>query len=169
MEPVELRAATGEAANFEAFFRAGYPTLFQAAYLLTSDRQEADDIAQEAFLRAYERWDRVHAMDSPTGYVYRVALNLNRSRLRKVAVRARRVFAMVPDDDPAATVLASRQVLDALSQLPPGQREAIVLTEWLGLGSEEAGQLLGIDASSVRGRLHRGRTALRSLLGEVDE
>jgi RNA polymerase sigma-70 factor (sigma-E family) len=170
MEPVELQAAAaGDSADFEAFFRAEYDHLFQAAYLLTGSRHEADDIAQEALLRAFERWDRVSSMDSPAGYVYRVALNLNRSRLRKVAVRARRIFAVVPGDDSTAAVLASRQVLDALSKLPPGQREAIVLTAWLGMDSEEAGQVLGIDPSSVRGRLHRGRAALRALLGESDE
>jgi len=170
MEPVELQAsAAADRADFELFFREEYEHLFQAAYLLTGSRHEADDIAQESLLRAYERWDRVRDMDSPAGYVYRVALNLNRSRLRKVAVRTRRIFALVPSEDPTTAVLASQQVLDALSKIPRGQREAIVLTGWLGMDSEEAGQILGIDSSSVRGRIHRGRTALRALLGDTDE
>jgi RNA polymerase sigma-70 factor (sigma-E family) len=170
MEPVEVRAvSTAESADFEAFFRNEYDHLFQAAFLLTGSRHEADDIAQEALLRAFERWDRVRDMDSPAGYVYRVALNLDRSRMRKVAVRARRIFASVPIDDPSTAVVASQQVLHALANLPRGQREAIVLTGWLGMDAEEAGRVLGIDASSVRGRLHRGRAALRTLLGETDE
>jgi RNA polymerase sigma-70 factor (ECF subfamily) len=89
--------------------------------------------------------------------------------MRKVAVRARRIFASVPIDDPSTAVVASQQVLHALANLPRGQREAIVLTGWLGMDAEEAGRVLGIDASSVRGRLHRGRAALRTLLGETDE
>jgi DNA-directed RNA polymerase specialized sigma24 family protein len=63
----------------------------------------------------------------------------------------------------------SHDVQRALAQLPRRQQEALILIEWLGLGSEEAGRVLGIDASSVRGRLHRGRTSLRELLGEPYE
>jgi RNA polymerase sigma-70 factor (ECF subfamily) len=159
----------GEAAAFEEFFLAEHGRLFQALYLLTGDLQEADDLAQEALLRAYERWDRVSSMDSPAGYVYRTALNLHRSRLRALVVRARRVFAAVPADDFSGGVAMSHDVQRALAQLPRRQQEALILIEWLGLGSEEAGRVLGIDASSVRGRLHRGRTSLRELLGEPYE
>ena len=126
-------------------------------------------MAQEALLRAYERWDRVGAMDSPVGYVYRTALNLHRSRVRALVVRARRVFADVPAEDLSRPVSASQDVRRALARLPRGQREALILVEWLDLGSEEAGRMLGIDAASVRGRLHRGRASLRDLLGERDE
>jgi RNA polymerase sigma factor (sigma-70 family) len=171
MEPTSLSVVpeVGQATAFEEFFLAEHERLFQALYLLTGDRFEADDLAQEALLRAYERWDRVAAMDSPAGYVYRTALNLHRSRLRALVVRARRVFAAVPAEDLSGPVAASHDVRRALSRLPRGQREALILVEWLGLGSEEAGRVLGIDAASVRGRLHRGRASLRDLLGDRDE
>ena len=168
-ESVSVVPGVGEAWAFEEFFLAEHERLFQALYLLTGDRYEADDLAQEALLRAYERWDRVGAMDSPAGYVYRTALNLYRSRLRALAVRARRVFAAVPVEDPSGSMAASYDVRTALGQLPRGQREALILVEWLGLASEEAGRVLGIDAASVRGRLHRGRASLRDLLGDRDE
>jgi len=158
-----------EARAFEDFFLDEHERLFQALYLLTGDRSEADDLAQEALLRAYERWDRIAAMDSPAGYVYRTALNLHRSRLRSLVVRARRVFADVPAEDISGSVSASHDIRRALARLPRGQREALILVEWLGLGSEEAGRVLGIDASSVRGRIHRGRASLRDQLGERDE
>ena len=171
MEQASLKAApdVGEATAFEEFFLAEHERLFQALYLLTGDRFEADDLAQEALLRAYERWDRVAAMDSPAGYVYRTALNLHRSRLRALVVRARRVFAAVPAEDLSGPVAVSYDVRRALARLPRGQREALILVEWLGLESEEAGRVLGIDAASVRGRLHRGRASLRDLLGDRDE
>jgi RNA polymerase sigma factor (sigma-70 family) len=171
IEPTSLSAVPEvvEAPAFEEFFLDQHERLFQALYLLTGDRAEADDLAQEALLRAYERWDRVSVMDSPVGYVYRTALNLHRSHLRKLVVRTRRVFADVPAEDFSEPVSASHDVRDALARLPRGQREALVLVEWLGLGSEEAGRVLGIDASSVRGRLHRGRSSLRDLLGDHDE
>src|SRR4029453_7606351 len=98
-------------------------------YLLTGDRSEADDLAQEALLRAYERWDRVGAMDSPAGYVYRTALNLHRSQLRALMVRARRVFAAIPADDLSGTVAGSHDARQALGQLPRGQRGALILVE----------------------------------------
>ena len=166
---VSIVSKVEEAVAFDEFFLAEHERLFQALYLLTGDRNEADDLAQESLLRAYERWDRVRTMDSPAGYVYRTALNLYRSRLRKLAVRARRVFAAVPAEDLSGSVTASHDVRRALEQLPRGQLEAVILVEWLGLGSDEAGQVLGIDASSVRGRLHRGRASLRDLLGDRDE
>jgi RNA polymerase sigma-70 factor (ECF subfamily) len=168
-ESLSVVPEVGQAPAFEGFFLAQHERLFQVLFLLTGDRYEADDLAQEALLRAYERWDRVGAMDSPAGYVYRTALNLHRSRLRALVVRARRVFAGVPAEDLSGPVAASHDVRRALAQLPRGQREALILVEWLGLGSEEAGSVLGIDASSVRGRLHRGRASLRDLLGDRDE
>src|SRR4029450_1568433 len=139
-EPTDLSAVpeVGKASVFEEFFLDQHERLFQALYLLTGDRSEADDLAQEALLRAYERWDRVGAMESPAGYVYRTALNLHRSQLRALMVRGRRVFASVPAEDlsgPGASRQGGRR---ALAQLPRGQRDAMILVEWLGLGSEEA-------------------------------
>ena len=171
IEPTSLSAVpeAGVASAFEEFFLAEHDRLFQALYLLTGDRDEADDLAQEALLRAYERWDRVSRMESPAGYVYRTALNLHRSRLRRFMVRARRASSAVPAEDLSRVVAESYDVRRALAQLPRGQLEALILVEWFGLGSEAAGRVLGIDASSVRGRLHRGRTSLRELLGDADE
>lgn len=171
IEPTSL-SATPEvdlAFAFEDFFAAEHERLFKALYMLTGNPDEADDLAQETLLRAYERWDRVGTMDSPAGYVYRTALNLHRNRLRELVVRARRVFAAVPEEDLSGPLAASQDVREALARLPRGQREALVLIDWLGLGSEEAGQVLGIDASSVRGRLHRAHATLRELLGGRDE
>ncbi len=154
---------------FEEFFRSVYPSLARGLLLLTGDPGEAEDLAQEALARAYERWDRVQAMDSPDGYVYRTALNLNRKRLRRLAVRAHRVLSGPAEADPADAAAARTDVRRALVQVSRTQREALVLVEWLGLSAEEAGGVLGIDAASVRSRLHRGRAALRERLGESDE
>lgn len=144
------------AVAFEDFFRSEYPTLARALLLLVGDRGEAEDLAQEAMARTYERWERVRDMDSPTGYVYRAALNLHRKHLRRLAVRARRVFTGSPEPDPAEAAGAAVDVRRALVQLPPGQREALVLVGWLGMTADEAGRALGIDPASVRGRLFGG-------------
>jgi RNA polymerase sigma factor (sigma-70 family) len=170
IEPTSLGAGqtVRAALSFEDFFITEHERLFKALYMLTGNREEADDLAQEALLHAYERWDRVGAMDSPAGYVYRTALNMHRNRLRGLLVRARRVFAAVPEEDLSVALSASHDVRIAVAQLPRGQREALVLVDWLGLGSEEAGQVLGIEASSIRVRLHRAHATLRELLGGID-
>jgi RNA polymerase sigma-70 factor, ECF subfamily len=161
--------AAAPAANFETFFQDEYPRLLQAMVLLTASPAEAEDLAQEALTRAYERWEKVRGLESPIGYVYRTALNLNRKRLRRLAVRARIQLETRYESDPAAVVEARNEVLRVLATLPSAQREAVVLIDWLGMDADEAGRLLGIEAASVRGRLHRARAGLRQLLGESDE
>ena len=108
-------------------------------------------------------------MESPAGYVYRTALNLYRSRLRSLLIRMRRGFAAVPSEDLSEPVSASQDIRMALMRLPRGQRKAVILVEWFGLESAEAGRVLGIDPSSVRGRLHRARATLREELEKNHE
>jgi RNA polymerase sigma factor (sigma-70 family) len=170
--PVDPRgavAAKPKTVRFEDFFRAHYARLAQAALLLTGDRGEAEDVAQEAMTRVYERWERVRTMESPEGYAYRVALNVHRKRVRWSAVRSRRILERSTSPDATAEVAASLDVLRALAALPRSQREAVVLVGWLGYTDEEAGRALGLAPSSVRVRLHRARTALRGRLGDHDE
>jgi RNA polymerase sigma-70 factor (ECF subfamily) len=109
-------------------------------------------------------------MESPQGYVYRTALNLHRKRLRHLRMRARRVLhAGVPSAGPEAVAESRDEVHRALAALTVEQRQALILVEWLGLGTEEAARVLGIEAASVRGRLHRARTAIRERFGGGDE
>lgn len=157
-----------EEPSFRWFFEVEYRRLCQALYLLTGDAYEAEDLAQEAMTRVLERWDRVARMESPAGYVYRTALNLNRKRIRRLVVSARRaVFDMPPRDDSVA-VEDRQDVLRALAEISPREREALVLVDWLEMTAEEAGTLLGVAPGAVRVRLHRGRTKLRDRLGGRD-
>jgi RNA polymerase sigma factor (sigma-70 family) len=156
--------AIPERIGFETFFYGEYPRLCRALVLLVGDAFEAEELAQEAMTRVLERWDRVREMESPAGYVYRTALNLQRKRIRRLAVRARRVFADVPADEPEAAD-DRHDVRRALATLPESQRTALVLVDWLDMDIAEAAGVLGIKAGSVRVRLHRGRAALRTALG----
>ncbi len=155
----------GPGSEFVDFFREEYPGLVRSLYLLTADLGEAEELAQEAMARTFERWGRVKRMESPGGYVYRTAVNLNRKRLRHLAVRARRLVALAPRRQDVQAAETRAELAAALASLPVGHREAFMLVEWLGLPAEEAGRLLGIKASSVRSRLHRARAALRERLG----
>jgi RNA polymerase sigma-70 factor (ECF subfamily) len=161
------RAHSGS--SFEDFFRAEYPDLARALFLLTRDPVEAEELAQEALARTYERWDRVRGMESPVGYVYRTAMNLNRKRIRRLAVRARRLVPGGSEPDPLLAAEARSDILRALGTIPRTQREALILVEWVGLDAEEAGRILGIEASSVRGRLFRARATIRDRFGGDDE
>jgi RNA polymerase sigma-70 factor (ECF subfamily) len=158
-----------ESLDFETFFRGEYPRLCRALVLLVGDASEAEDLAQESMTRVLERWIRVREMESPIGYVYRTALNLQRKRIRRLAVRARRVFADVPAPDPVTAADDRHDVRRALASLPASQRAALVLVDWIGMDAGEAAGLLGITAGSLRVRLHRGRMALRTVLGDRHE
>jgi RNA polymerase sigma factor (sigma-70 family) len=160
-------ALANEKVEFETFFRAEALSLGRALYLITGDRGEAEDLVQEAMARTYERWDRVRHMDSPAGYVYRAALNLHRRRW----LRSRLVpFPFPPPSpDPAEEAGLRSDVHRALQSLSRQQREAVVLVEWLGFDSETAASILQIRPSSVRTRLHRAKTTLRTQLGGIDE
>lgn len=157
-----------EALGFEEFFHAEYPGLVRALYLLTGDRDEAEELAQATMARVYERWDRVGVMESPAGYVYRAAVNLHRHRLRHLAVRARRLRVMTAhaESTQPAGPEAGLEIADAIASLPSGQRQAFMLVEWLGMSSEEAARILRIAPASVRTRIHRARAALRKRLGD---
>lgn len=158
--------------EFEALFAHEYGPLVRTLFLLTGSSWEAEDLAQEALARVYERWDRVRAMESPMAYLYTVAVNLHRRRLRRLVRRV--VLQPNPGESltergPEAEVEARSDVLAALSSLPPRLREALVLAEWLELDSEELGRRLDIAASSARARVHRARTAIRDSLGGTYE
>ncbi len=153
--------------DFESFFGREHPRVFRLAYLLTGDRAEAADIAQEAMARVLERWERVRAMESAGGYAVRIAVHLHHRRLRRLRLRAREADVSVAESaDPASLAASRSDVLRALLALPEGQRSALVLTEWLGLDSAEAGRALGIRPSSVRARVHRAKAGFKEALGE---
>lgn len=163
---VVTEAPPEQGLDFESFFREEHPRIYRLAYLLTGDRTEAADIAQEAMARALERWDRVRSMASPGGYVVRIAVNLHHRRLRRLRLRPRETEASrMESGDPAALAAVHGDVMRALLALPAGQRQALVLTEWLELDSAEAGRALGIRPSSVRARVHRAKAAFREELG----
>jgi RNA polymerase sigma-70 factor (ECF subfamily) len=163
------RVPPDEEPTFQTFFTTHYERLARALFLLCGDAGEAEDLAQEAMVRVYERWSRVSEMSSPEGYLYRTALNLHRSRLRKVVTRRKqRGDQPSAPADPADAAVAGDEVARALAALPRGQREAVVLVSWLGLSHEEAGRVLQIEPVSVRSRLSRARAAMRQTLNDGD-
>jgi RNA polymerase sigma factor (sigma-70 family) len=161
-----VAAAKEAGPEFEDFFRDEYVRLAKAIYLLTGNNSEAEDLAEEAMFRVFVRWDQVRAMASPTGYLYRTALNLARRRFRHRRKEAS--LEHVPLQDLHDRVERRVMVRRAVRTLSQDQREAIILTDWLDLSAAEVGSILGITAEAVRARTHRAREALRSLIGGID-
>jgi RNA polymerase sigma-70 factor (ECF subfamily) len=154
--------------SFESFFEAESPILFRRLCLVTGNRQEAEEVMQDAFLKLFERWERVSGLEDPTGYLYRTAFNVFRKRTRRAGVALRRTLRMAPAGDEFAAAEARHVVAQALSKLTARQRAALVLTELLDYDSEEAGRLLGVRASTIRALATQGRATMRRTLERQD-
>ena len=154
--------------SFEEFFAAHRSRLFGALVVMTDNRAEAEEILQDAFLTVWERWARVAEMDDPVGFLYRVAMNLFRKRLRRAAVAVRKAVHLLPVQDELAGVETRDEAVRLLARLTPRERAAIVVTAYLGFSSEEAGELLGIRATTIRVLTNRARASLRGV-EEVSE
>lgn len=154
--------------SFEEFFEAERVRLYQALFAITRSRDEAEDISQDAFVRVWERWDRVRQMEDPAGYLYRTAMNAFRDRHRRLMRGLRRGLRPSPPPDVYEAVEARSVAADVLASLSPRQRAAIVLTQGLGYTAEEAGELLGIKGSTVRALHFQARTALQGAREVVD-
>lgn len=160
-------AVTGSAEDlritlaFEDFFEAERERLFRALLLITHDTADAEDLMQEAFVRVWERWDRVGSLDDPIGYLFKTALNLRRSALRRAMTAAARSIRPPAERDLIESVLERDDAMRSLASLTKRQRAAIVVTELLGYSSEEAGGILGIRPGTVRMLTSQARAALR--------
>jgi RNA polymerase sigma-70 factor, ECF subfamily len=165
----EVREVRGPALSFEAFFDAEHRKLFGTLCVATGDLQEAEDIMQEAFVRVWERWDKVAVHPDPAGYLFRTAFSVQRNRYRRAVRAARRGVVATSARDSFALVDEQASLAAALRTPTPRQRLAIVLTELMGYGSKEAGRMMGIRSSTVRVLASKARERLRSTLSGTDE
>jgi RNA polymerase sigma-70 factor (ECF subfamily) len=157
------RSYVGDTAqSFGEFYDATYRRLFTALCLVAGDRHQAEEIAQEAFMRVFERWDRVGMLDDPSGYLFRVSMNVFRSRYRRASLALRRAVSLAPAaTDDLAAVETRDLVVRLLRGLEPKQRAAVLLTAILDYSAEEAGRMLGVRASSVRSLTTRARAQMK--------
>ena len=93
-----------EPRRFEDFFGSEHARLFGALCLVTGDRHEAEEIMQDAFLRLWERWEKVSGLDDPTAYLFRTAMNVFRNRYRRAALGVRKTLSLAPSEDAFSTV-----------------------------------------------------------------
>ena len=167
-EVVQMAVAGSTWASFDAFFEAEHERLFKALYFVTGNRQDAEEIMQDAFLTMWERWGDVTSIADPTGYLFRVALNGSRMRWRRAETAKRKLSLVGRDHDPFTDAEVRVDVQAMLRGLSPRQRAALLLTELMGYPSEEAARIMGIRASTVRALATQGRQQLRATEGVPD-
>ena len=164
----EIRAKS-DTSTFEQFFEAERRRLFRALYVMTGSAHEAEELAQDAFLKVWERWERVGAMDDPVGYLYRAAMNLAHSRYRRLVRAARTPFSAERSVEPYGAADTRDAVLRALARLSPRQRQAVVLVELLDRSTDEVADLMHVSTSTVRSLTSEARKAMRAAMESIDE
>ncbi|HWF43328.1 MAG TPA: RNA polymerase sigma factor [Candidatus Kapabacteria bacterium] len=137
----------------------------------TEDAEQANDLLSETLLRAYEHFDRVREPDAFLSFLFTVASRECRYRTKRGRRTlpfsfAGRTFDDIPDQRPAPDASADVHYLyAALEKLPADQREAIVMSEIVGMKLEEVAQVQKVSLSAVKSRVSRGRKKLAKLLG----
>lgn len=154
--------------EFHAFFERHYAELSRLAHLLTGEADTADDLAADALLALWHRWDRVRAADHPAAYARGVVANLARTRIRS-AVRERRRVALFwsPRGERAENpdVAGVVDVREALRRLPFRKRACVVLRHAFDLSEKDTALALGISVGTVKSQTSKGMTELQRLLG----
>lgn len=163
----------GEPSGFEAWYLAHHGRVLGALVAVAGGVELGREATDEAFTRAYERWDRVQAMPSPDGWVYTVGVNLLRrgNERREMERRAVRRLGR-PDVAPPLTLAV--EVWDAVRSLAPREREAVALRYLGGLTEQQVADAMGVAAGTVARVLHDARKKLADALGsqpggEVEE
>ena len=155
--------------NYDDFYRAEFPAMVALASTLVGN--SAEDIAQEAMIRANQKWSTISRYEKPGTWVRRVTINLALSKLRRGTTQLRKIALLsagAPDvawqpqgfDD---------DLTDAITSLPKKQRAAVVLHYLEDLPVAEIANILECSPSTAKVHLHRGRQALAEKLGTPQE
>ena len=158
------------AESLTALYSAHYRGLVRLAAYLTGDRDSAEEVVQDAYVKVLGRWGGLRDLDKGEAYLRQTVVNLSRSRLRHRGVVERHAPAPLPDaasaEAGALTRLDRSAVVAALAGLPRRQREALVLRYYADLSEAQTAHAMGISAGAVKSHTSRGMAALRHLLEE---
>lgn len=155
--------------DFDAFYLANFDRFIVQLHAYTADMGTAQDVVQEAFARALQRWSRVSTYDNPEAWVRRVAWNLATSNWRRIArfntfMRKQTVERHVAEPSPDRVMLVK-----ALATLPESQRRAVVLHYLGDLSVNDIAAQERVAPGTVKSWLHRGRAALAAAITEYRE
>jgi len=147
--------------SFKGFYRRSWHQVYRAVAVGIGDSDLAKEPLDEAMVRAYERWQKVSTMANPEGWVYRVAMNWARSRLRR--------RKLLPGSGASADVVHNPEVADpklmkAVRDLPFRHREVVVARFLLDMSEARTAEALGIPKGTVKSRLSRALDLLKEEL-----
>ncbi|MFD9392515.1 SigE family RNA polymerase sigma factor [Streptomyces sp. NPDC060000] len=162
--------------EFQAFVVGRWPRLMRTAFLLTGEQHAAEDLVQTTLERVYVAWRRVGSADEPEAYVRRVMINAHARRHRK---KLREFLAPRGDDSGLAHEVADtgdqiaraddrHTLLKSLAELPPRQREAVVLRYWEDLTETQTAEAMGCSVGAVKSNAAKGIAKLRAIPGLAD-
>lgn len=160
--------ADDASAEFHDFFERHYAELARLAHLLTGEKDAADDLAADALVALWQRWDRLRAAQHPVAYARGVVANLARQWTRS-RVRERRRIALFWSldaehvDGPDVAVV--QDVRAALTRLPFRKRACVVMRHALDLSEKDTAAALGISVGTVKSQTSKGMAELERLLG----
>jgi len=160
-------------AGFAEFVSARYPALVRYGTLLTGDSGHGEDLTQEALVKTYRGWQRLGFPDDgdPEAYTRQVMARAAWRAARRLW--RREIPAAAPPEraaagDPYESRDTAALVLDALRELPAGQRVVLVLRYWAGLTEQEIATQLGCSTGTVKSRASRAITTMRRTPGLAD-
>lgn len=149
--------------DFATWYAEEHPRLLTAMLLVAGDLHVAQEATDEAFVRAFMHWPRVAGMTSPRGWTYRVALNVLRRRGRRAAMERTLLARRLP---PSVVPPPAGEAWDAVAQLPPRQRTAIVLRFLADFTEEQTGSVMGVSRTTVSRALTDARRTLGRMLAD---
>lgn len=156
--------AVADAEAFEWFFAAEYPRVVRSLSRLLR-REDAEDVAQEAFARLHQNWAKVSRYEQPDAWVRRVALNRAISLATREGRRALKERAGMSRDTHSVTPeLPDTRVAEALRSLPSRQRALVVLYYYEDRPLSESAELLGMSSGAAKVALHRARRKVAEML-----
>lgn len=149
--------------EFAWLFRTEYEAVVRTVYLILHDRERARDITQDAFTELLTRWKRISRYERPDAWVRRVAIRMAIRFLNRERRRPRVERELDPSSLPQP---ADVDLLEAIRQLPPTQRGAVVLFYFEDRPVAEVADILGVTAAAAKVTLYRARKHLAAALGE---
>lgn len=154
--------------EFHDFFERHHAELARLAWLLTGEADAADDLAADALVALWQRWDRLRAAEHPLAYARGVVANMARERIR-AATRERRRIALFwsrgPQQVQGPDVAAVIDVRAALDRLPFRKRACVVLRHAFDLSEKDTALVLGISVGAVKSQTSKGMAELERVLG----
>lgn len=161
------RSTTDDAGGFRLFYEREITHVLAYLIATTGDRWVAEELAQEAFARAYRDWDDVRSYDSPGGWLHRVAHNLAMSRFRRLGAEARAMLRLrgmrrTPTD--VGPVRHDEEFWAEVRELPDRQAQAVALHYVADRPVAEIARIMGCAESTAKVHLHRARRRLADRL-----